>query len=44
MNREVRSLEEALEVLIKLNVSWVTVCRAQNSICDVVMHSLIFPY
>jgi len=35
MNRKVRSLEEALEVLIKLNVSWVTVCRAQNSICDV---------
>jgi len=35
MNREVRRLEEALEVLVKLNVSWVTVYRAQNSLCDV---------
>ena len=35
MITKVRSLEEALEVLVKMNVSWVTVYRAQNSLCDV---------
>ena len=35
MNREVKKLEEALEVLMKLNVMWVAVNRSQNTSCDI---------
>jgi hypothetical protein len=35
MSREVKRLEEALEVLMKLNVMWLTVHRNYNSLCDI---------
>ena len=35
MNREVKRLEEALEVLMQLKVMWVTVNRSKDSLCDI---------
>ena len=35
MNREVKRLEEALEVLMQLKVMWLTVNRSQDSLCDI---------
>ena len=34
MNREVKGIEEALEMLTRLNVAWITVNRVQNSLWD----------
>ena len=34
MSKEVRGIEEALEVLSKMNVAWATVNRIQNSMWD----------
>ena len=31
MSREVKGIEEALEVLLKMNIAWATVNRIQNS-------------
>ena len=34
MSREVRGIEEALEVLAKMNVAWATVNKIQNSMWE----------
>ena len=34
MSKEVKSIEEALEVLAKMNVAWATVNRIQNSLWE----------
>ena len=34
MSREVKGIEEALEMLTRLNVAWMTVNRIQNSLWD----------
>ncbi|MBW2222435.1 MAG: hypothetical protein JRF22_07890 [Deltaproteobacteria bacterium] len=34
MSKEVKGIEEALEVLTKLNVAWATVNKIQNSIWE----------
>ena len=34
MSREVKNIEEVLELLTRLNVAWVTVNRIQNSLWD----------
>ena len=34
MSKEVRGIEEALEVLSKMNVAWATVNKIQNSLWD----------
>ena len=34
MSREVKGIEEALEVLLKMNIAWATVNRIQNSMWD----------
>ena len=34
MSKEVRGIEEALEVLTRMNVAWATVNRIQNSMWD----------
>ena len=34
MSREVKGIEEALEVLTKMNVGWATVNKIQNSLWD----------
>ena len=34
MSKEVKGIEEALEVLTKLNIAWATVNKIQNSIWE----------
>ena len=34
MSKEVKGIEEALEVLVRLNVAWATVNKIQNSLWD----------
>ena len=34
MSREVKGIEEALEILAKMNVAWATVNKIQNSMWD----------
>lgn len=34
MSKEVKSIEEALEVLKRLNVTWVTINKISNSLWD----------
>ena len=34
MSREVKGIEDALEMLTKLNVAWMTVNRIQNNLWD----------
>ena len=34
MSKEVKNIEEGLEVLTKMNLAWVTVNRIQNSMWD----------
>jgi hypothetical protein len=34
MSREVKGIEEALELLARLNIAWMTINRIQNSLWD----------
>ena len=34
MSKEVKGIEEAIQVLARMNVAWATVNRIQNSMCE----------
>ena len=34
MSKEVKDIEEALEILTKLNVAWITINRIENNLWD----------